>query len=261
MKVVILAGGYGTRISEETTVKPKPMVTIGGKPILWHIMRLYSHYGHNDFIICLGYKGDVIRDYFNNLSLYTSDVTFDYSQGGKMKTHRDWSHPWKVSLIETGKDTMTGGRVKRIQQYIEDDTFLLTYGDGVANIDINKTIAHHSAHNATVTVSAVRPQPRFGALDIDDNNTVLDFKEKNKMEAAWINGGFMVASKDIFNYLSGDKDILERDPMLAMVHDKKVSAYMHDGYWQPMDTIRERQELEAIWASGEAPWKVWQDDE
>lgn len=259
MKVVILAGGFGTRISEESELRPKPMVTIGGKPILWHIMKTYSHFGHNDFVICLGYKGDIIREYFNNLMLYSSNVTIDFTDGGSMHTHKHWSEPWKVSLIETGLDTMTGGRVKRIERFIEDDTFLLTYGDGVSDVDINKTIDVHEKTNAAVTVTAVRLKPRFGALDIDNSGVVTRFKEKDIMDESWINGGFMVADKSVFKYLNGDTDVFEGNPMNRMVADGKVSAYQHEGFWQPMDTLRERQELERMWASGEAPWKVWED--
>ena len=259
MKVVILAGGFGTRISEESELRPKPMVTIGGKPILWHIMKTYSHFGHNDFVICLGYKGDIIREYFNNLMLYSSDVTIDFTDGGSMRTHKDWSEPWKVSLIETGIDTMTGGRVKRIEKFIEDETFLLTYGDGVSDVDINETIKVHQKTQATVTMTAVRLKPRFGALDIDGRGVVTRFKEKDIMDESWINGGFMVADKGVFGYLNGDEDVFEGVPMTRMVADGKVSAYQHEGFWQPMDTLRERQELERMWAKGEAPWKLWED--
>ena len=259
MKVVILAGGFGTRISEESELRPKPMVTIGGKPILWHIMKTYSHFGHNDFVICLGYKGDIIREYFNNLMLYSSDVTIDFTDGGSMRTHKDWSEPWKVSLIETGNDTMTGGRVKRIEKFIEDDTFLLTYGDGVSDVNINETILVHQKTKATVTMTAVRLKPRFGALDIDGRGVVTRFKEKDIMDESWINGGFMVADRSVFGYLNGDDDVFEGAPMTRMVADGKVSAYQHEGFWQPMDTLRERQELERMWARGEAPWKLWED--
>ncbi len=259
MKVVILAGGLGTRISEESELRPKPMVTIGGKPILWHIMKTYSHFGHNDFIICLGYKGDIIREYFNNLMLYSSDVTIDYTKGGRMDTHKHWSEPWKVSLIETGKDTMTGGRVKRIEKFIDEDSFLLTYGDGVSDVNINETIKLHKKTDAAVTVTAVRLKPRFGALEIEDSGLVTRFKEKDIMDESWINGGFMVADKSVFSYLNGDNDVFEGGPMNRMVADGKVAAYQHEGFWQPMDTLRERQELERIWAEGKAPWKLWED--
>ena len=260
MQVVILAGGFGTRISEESTAIPKPMITIGGKPILWHIMKTYSHYGHKDFIICLGYKGNMIREYFSHFSLYNSDVTFDY-HSGDMITHRHWKEEWKVTLVETGLNTMTGGRVKRIEDYIENDTFLLTYGDGVADIDINKSIAFHQESQKLLTLTAVQLQPRFGALKINDAGTILEFKEKNKLDQAWINGGFMVAERGVFDYLNGDMDVFEKEPMIKMVGNGQVSAYKHYNYWQPMDTLRERQELEAIWASGRAPWKVWEDHE
>jgi len=257
MKVVILAGGYGTRISEETDMKPKPMVTIGGKPILWHIMKIYSSYGFNDFIILLGYKGYFIKEYFANYFLHQSDITIDM-QTNKMEVHNNTSEPWKVTLVDTGIDTMTGGRIKRAQKYIGDHTFLLTYGDGVSNIDIQKSITLHRSKGKAITVTAIQPEARFGNLDIDDTLNVNKFVEKPKTEAGWINGGFFVCEPEIFNYLSEDENcIFEQEPLKRLAIDGKMSAYKHDGFWQPMDTLRDNQKLNQMWKEGQAPWRIW----
>jgi len=257
MKVVLLAGGLGTRLSEETVLKPKPMVEIGGKPILWHIMKIYSSYGYNDFIICLGYKGYIIKEYFANYFLHLSDVTIDIANN-KIETHQSSAEPWRVSLIDTGQDTMTGGRVKRIQPYIGNEPFMLTYGDGVANVAIDKLVNFHKQHNKYMTVTAVQPSGRFGALNIDSHNQVNSFMEKPKGDGAWINGGFFVCQPQVFDYITeGDKTIFERSPMEKLASDNQMVAYKHQGFWKPMDTLRDKQELEQDWASNKALWKTW----
>jgi len=257
VKVVILAGGYGTRISEETDIKPKPMVTIGGKPILWHIMKIYSSYGFNDFIILLGYKGYFIKEYFANYFLHQSDITINM-QTNEMEVHNNTSEPWKVTLVDTGLDTMTGGRIKRAQQYIGNETFLLTYGDGVSNVDIAKSIAFHHTNKKAITVTAIQPEARFGNLDIDETMRVNKFVEKPKTEAGWINGGFFVCEPEIFNYLSEDEScIFEQEPLKKLATDGKMSAYKHLGFWQPMDTLRDNQKLNQMWKEKRAPWKIW----
>lgn len=257
MKVVLLAGGLGTRLSEETVLKPKPMVEIGGKPILWHIMKIYSFYGFNEFIICLGYKGYLIKEYFANYFLHLSDVTIDIANN-RVHTHQSTAEPWKVSLIDTGQDTMTGGRVKRIQPYIGNEPFMLTYGDGVANIDIPKLVDFHKKHGKYMTVTAVQPSGRFGALHLGEHDQVCSFVEKPKGDGAWINGGFFVCQPEVFNYITeGDATIFERSPMEKLAADGQMMAYKHNGYWKPMDTLRDKQELEQDWASGKAAWKVW----
>ena len=257
MKVVILAGGYGTRISEETDVKPKPMVTIGGKPILWHIMKIYSTYGFNDFIILLGYKGYFIKEYFANYFLHQSDITINM-QTNKMEVHNNSSEPWKVTLVDTGLDTMTGGRIKRAQKYIGNETFLLTYGDGVSNVNIKESIKFHQSNENAITVTAIQPEARFGNLDIDENHKIKKFVEKPKNEAGWINGGFFVCEPEIFNYVTEDEAcIFEQDPLKNLAIDGKMSAFKHDGFWQPMDTLRDNQKLNQMWKEGKAPWKIW----
>lgn len=258
MKVAILAGGLGTRLSEETDLKPKPMVTIGGKPILWHIMKTYSHFGFNEFIICLGYKGYVIKEYFANYFLHMSDVTFDLVNNG-MEIHQNYVEPWKVTLVDTGANTMTGGRVKRIQPYIGNSPFMLTYGDGVSDVDVPALLDFHRRSGKLCTVTAVQPSGRFGALELDDVGSVSSFQEKPAGDGAWINGGFFVMQPEVFNYIEGDATILERDPLENLTRDGQLVAYQHHGFWQPMDTLRDRTQLEGLWNGGQAPWKVWEE--
>jgi len=258
MKVLILAGGYGTRISEESDYKPKPMVEIGGKPILWHIMKIYSYYGYNDFVILLGYKGYYIKEYFANYFLHQSDVTIDLKTG-EMQIHKNSSEPWKVTLLDTGLDTMTGGRIKRAQKYIGKESFMLTYGDGVGDIDINKLVEFHKKHNKYITITSVQPDGRFGALDIGDNNEVKAFIEKPKGDGGWINAGFFVCEPEVFDYIEGDDTIFEREPLQRLAKDKQLYTYKHKGFWRPMDTLRDKRELERLWKSSVAPWKVWND--
>ena len=258
MKVVILAGGYGTRITEESHLKPKPMIGIGDRPILWHIMKHYSHYGFNDFVICLGYKGYVIKEFFSDYFLYTSDVTFDLAKN-EMQVHNNYSEPWKVTLVDTGLDTMTGGRVKRIQKYIGNETFMLTYGDGVSDIDLNELVEFHKQKGKIATITAINPGHRFGAMEIDDNNQVMSFREKDKSDGGLINGGFMVLEPEFFNYLSGDSMILEKEPLENLSKEGQLVAYKHNGFWKCMDTLRDKNQLEEMWNNGQAPWKVWND--
>jgi len=257
MQAVILAGGYGTRLSEETTLRPKPLVEIGGLPILWHIMKLYSHYGVNDFLICCGYKGYMIKEYFSNYFLHTSDVSFDMSSN-KIQFLNSRAEQWKVTLIDTGIETMTGGRLKRIEQYL-DKVFFLTYGDGLSNIDISKLHKFHQDSGKLATVTAVNPPGRFGSLNIDKDNIVKNFHEKPNDSESYINGGFFVLSKDVINYIDGDSTLLERQPMENLSHDKQLIAYKHKGFWQPMDTIREKSLLENLWNTDSCPWKIWND--
>jgi glucose-1-phosphate cytidylyltransferase len=259
MKVVILAGGYGTRISEESRFKPKPMVEIGGKPILWHIMKLYGHYGFNDFLISAGYKQHVIKEYFADYFLHSSDVTFDFT-GGKRDViyHRSDTEPWKVTVVDTGLDTLTGGRVKRLKPYLDGERFFLTYGDGVSNVDIAKLLEFHKSHGKLVTITGVNPGQRYGTLEISGSGKVEAFREKARGDGAFINGGFMVCESAIADYIDGDMQMLEREPMERLARDGELMAYRHDGFWQPMDTVRERECLEAMWASGSAAWKVWE---
>jgi glucose-1-phosphate cytidylyltransferase len=256
MKVVILAGGLGTRLSEETALRPKPMVDIGDKPILWHIMKIYSRYGFNDFIVCLGYKGYFIKEYFANYFLHQSDVTIDLSNNS-VETHQSYAEPWKITLVDTGKATMTGGRIKRIQPYIGNQRFLLTYGDGVGDVDINSLVRFHEQHGKFLTVTAVQPSGRFGALNLNTKEEVTSFLEKPKGDGAWINGGFFVCEPGVFDYIDGDHILWEREPMESIAADGQMVAYKHNGFWKPMDTLRDKQDLEAEWQSGTAPWKVW----
>jgi len=256
MKVVLLAGGMGTRLSEETDIKPKPMVEIGGKPILWHIMKIYSSYGYNDFIVCLGYKGYMIKEWFANYSLHMSDVTIDI-QNNKIEVHQNYGEPWKVTLIDTGDNTMTGGRVKRIRDYVENETFMLTYGDGVGDIDINKLLDFHRLSGKKATLTAVQPSGRFGALELDNDSKIIAFQEKPKGDGSWINGGFFVLEADVFNYIDDDKTIWEREPLEGLSEAGKLVAYKHSGFWQPMDTLRDKLHLQDLWDSGSAPWKKW----
>lgn len=255
MKVVILAGGLGTRLSEETVVKPKPMVEIGGKPILWHIMKTYSHYGYNEFIICLGYKGYLIKEYFANYFRHEADLTIDFANN-TTEVHNSTAEPWKVTMIETGMDTMTGGRVKRIQAYTEDKPFMLTYGDGVGEVNIDALVNFHNQNKKLITVTAVQPTGRFGALNLNENG-VSSFAEKPKGDGAWINGGYFVCEQKVFDYIDGDPTVFERDPMENLARDGQMVAYKHSGFWKPMDTLRDKQELEKFWDSGNAPWKKW----
>jgi glucose-1-phosphate cytidylyltransferase len=255
MKVVILAGGRGTRISEETEVLPKPMIQIGGKPILWHIMKVYSHFGFNEFIICLGYKGYAIKEYFANYFLHSADLTLDLSTNS-MKVHGSKAEPWKVTLIDTGLETMTGGRVKRIEKYIEGKTFILTYGDGIGNVDINKLIEFHKTQGKLATVTAVQLEGRFGALNIEKGEKVSSFLEKPHGDGAWINGGFFVLEPGIFKYIEDDSTAWEREPLEKLAKDNQLSAYKHNGFWKCMDTLRDKIELEQLWNTGNAPWKL-----
>ena len=257
MKVVILAGGYGTRISEESHLKPKPMIEIGGKPILWHIMKEYSYYGFNEFIICCGYKQNIIKQWFADYYLYNSDVTFDFSDNNKMTIHNNVAEPWKVTLVDTGLDTLTGGRVKRIEKYIGDEPFMLTYGDGVSDINILDLLKFHKETGKMVTITAASLQQRFGVLDIDDENVVSSFREKSTDDGSKINAGYMVLEPEIFKYITGDDEMLENEPFDRIVELGQLAAYKFDGYWQCMDTKREHEKLEALWESGNAPWKHW----
>jgi glucose-1-phosphate cytidylyltransferase len=257
MKVVILAGGYGTRLSEETGVKPKPMVDIGDRPMLWHIMKIYSAADVNDFIICLGYKGYVIKEYFAKYALHMSDVTFDL-RNNDLQVHHNGTEPWKVTLIDTGEKTMTGGRIKRVRRYIGNETFCLTYGDGVTDLDIRKLIAFHQKQDTLVTLTAVQPPGRFGAFRLDgDQNKVLSFREKPKGDGAWINGGFFVMEPEAIGYIEDDTTVWEGDPMEKLAKDGMLAAYRHYGYWQNMDSLRDKTVLEELWQSGDAPWKIW----
>jgi glucose-1-phosphate cytidylyltransferase len=258
MKVVILAGGLGTRLSEETIVKPKPMTEIGGKPILWHIMKIYSHYGFNDFIVCLGYKGFYIKEYFANYFLHQSDVTFDFSDDNKMIFHNKYAEPWKVTLIDTGLETMTGGRLERIQSYLNDETFMMTYGDGVSDVDLNKLLEFHQKHKKLATVTSVQPVGRFGSLNLDKDGNVLGFIEKPKGDGLWINGGFFVLQPDIFkNFHKGDQTIFEKDVLESLAMGNELAAFRHSGFWQSMDTLRDKTYLEELWKNSNAKWKVW----
>jgi glucose-1-phosphate cytidylyltransferase len=256
MKVVILAGGLGTRLSEETQVKPKPMAEIGDKPILWHIMKIYSSYGFNDFIICLGYKGYVIKEYFSNYFLHNSDVTFDM-RDNRVEVHQNATEPWRVTLVDTGAETMTGGRIRRIAPYVEDDTFMLTYGDGVSDVDVAALLADHRASGREATLTAVQPLGRFGALEIGTDGAVDSFREKPLGDGDWINGGFFVCQRGVFDRIAGDGTVWEREPLESLAADGQLHAYRHEGFWQPMDTLRDKTHLEGLWASGSAPWKVW----
>jgi glucose-1-phosphate cytidylyltransferase len=256
MKAVILAGGLGTRISEETTTRPKPMIEIGGKPILWHIMKTYSHHGINEFVICCGYKGYVIKEYFANYFLHMSDITFDMSKN-TMEVHHRHAEPWKVTLVDTGDDTMTGGRLRRVTNYVKDENaFCLTYGDGVSDVNITELLAFHQTQNVKATLTATIPPGRFGALDLSDSK-VNSFMEKPKGDGAMINGGFFVLSPKVLDYISDDQTIWEREPLERLAQEGQLAAFAHHGFWQPMDTLRDKVHLEELWQSGKAPWKVW----
>ena len=257
MKAVILAGGMGTRLKEITEIKPKPLVEVGAHPILWHIMKLYSHHGVNDFIICLGYKGYLIKEYFANYSLHNSDVTFDM-RSGECKVHQNNSEDWRVTLVDTGEQTMTGGRLKRVGHHLKDeDSFCATYGDGVSDVDIKALIAFHKGHGKRATLTAARPPARFGALEISDTGSVRSFQEKPIGDNAYINGGFFVLSTTVLDYIEGDSSIWEREPLEKLAREDQLKAFRHDGFWHPMDTLRDQQHLDDLWRSGKAGWKVW----
>lgn len=256
MKVVILAGGLGSRISEETHLKPKPMIEIGGKPILWHIMKIYSHYGINDFLICCGYKGYIIKEYFANYFLHTSDVTFDMAHN-RMVVHEQYAEPWKVTLVDTGDNTMTGGRLKRVAPYLQnEENFCLTYGDGVSDVNISDLIAFHKNQKVKATLTATLPPGRFGAVDLDGDR-IRSFKEKPKGDGAMVNGGFFVLSPEVIHLIGDDSVIWEHEPLETLANQGQLAAFQHTGFWQPMDTLRDKTHLEELWASGAAPWKVW----
>jgi len=255
MKVVILAGGLGTRLSEETTIRPKPMVEIGGRPILWHIMKIYAAHGFTDFVVCLGYKGYVIKEYFANYFLHMCDVTFDLANN-KIEVHHNQAEPWKVTLVDTGEATSTGGRVKRVAQYLTDDEFMLTYGDGVADLDVKKLVDFHRSHGRLSTVTGVQPPGRFGLLEIKDS-LATGFREKPVGDGGWINGGFFVLNRKVIDYIAGDETVWEKEPMEHLAKESQLGVYLHQGFWQPMDTLRDRSQLEAMWAANRAPWKVW----
>jgi glucose-1-phosphate cytidylyltransferase len=256
MKVVILAGGFGSRLSEETDIKPKPMVEIGGKPILWHIMKTYSNHGFNEFVILLGYKGYVIKEFFSNYFLHQSDVTIDLGNNS-MEVHQNESEPWKVTLLETGLNTLTGGRIRRAKGYIGDDDFLLTYGDGLSDVDIAKTVEFHKSHGKNITMTAVQPAGRYGALDIKADNSISSFKEKPKGDGAWINGGFFVCKPEVLNYITGDSTTFEQEPLTDLAEEGQLMSFKHSGFWECMDTLRDKTHLCQLWDSDKAPWKQW----
>ena len=258
MKVVILAGGFGTRITEESYLIPKPMINIGDKPILWHIMKYYSSYGYNEFIICAGYKQQVIKEFFANYYIHLSNVTFDFSDNNSITIHNSYTEPWKVTIVDTGLNTMTGGRLKRISSFIENEPFMLTYGDGVSNVDIKELVKFHLQHSKIATITAVQPGGRFGVLDINHEKNISSFKEKSKEDGGWINGGFMVLNPEIFNFLSDDSTILELEPLELLSKMGQLKAFLHYGFWQCMDTLRDKKLLEDIYLKGNAKWKNWE---
>jgi len=257
MKVLLLAGGFGTRLSEETDVRPKPMVEIGGRPILWHIMKTYSSYGFNEFVVLLGYKGYYIKEYFANYFLHQSDVTIDM-KNNKMEIHNNSSEPWKVTLLDTGLDSMTGGRIKRAQNFVGDEPFMLTYGDGVADINIEELVNFHKSHGKAMTMTSAQPDGRFGALDIDENDKVKEFKEKPKGDGSWINAGYFVCEPKVFDYITeGDGTIFEQSPLKKLAEDGEIFTFKHNDFWMPMDTLRDKMKLNDLWQDNKAPWKVW----
>jgi glucose-1-phosphate cytidylyltransferase len=256
MKVVILAGGYGTRLSEETSLKPKPMVEIGEEPILWHIMKIYSHYGYKDFVICLGYKGNIIKDYFINYHRMHSNLTVDL-KSDVITTYDSRSENWNIQLIDTGTEVMTGGRLKRIEKYLDGETFLMTYGDGVSDVNVNDLVAFHRKHNKLVTMTAVKPEGRFGLIRIDKDGSVIDMVEKPPGDGEWVNGGFFVINRKALEYIGGDSTIWERAPLQELTKRLELKAFQHQGFWKPMDTLNDRRTLDTLWNSGKAPWKVW----
>lgn len=257
MKAVILAGGLGTRLSEETGVRPKPMVEVGGKPLLWHILKIYSHYGINDFVICLGYRGYVVKEYFANYALHLSDVTFELANN-RMTVHQSQAESWRVTLVDTGQETLTGGRLKRVADYLDGGTFLMTYGDGVADVDIPATVAWHRGHGLAATLTATQPPGRFGRLHLADHDVVREFEEKPHGDGGWINGGFFVLEPKVLDYIPGDSTSFEADTLAHLAADGQLCAYRHQGFWLPMDTLRDKNRLEELWASGRAPWKLWE---
>lgn len=259
MKAVLLAGGFGTRISEESQFKPKPMIEVGGMPILWHIMKLYSHYGFNEFIICAGYKQHVIKEWFADYFLHTSDITFDFTQDDKIIVHNKRAEQWKVTVVDTGLNTMTGGRIKRVREFIGTEPFFMTYGDGVSNIEIPKLLEFHKSHKKIATMSAVKPDSRFGVLDLSKNNEVRAFREKSAIDSGYINAGFMVLEPEVFDYIKDDTIMFEREPMEKLASQGNLMCYKHNGFWQCMDTLRDKEMLERLWAENKAPWKVWDD--
>ena len=257
MKVVILAGGFGSRISEESHLKPKPMIEIGGRPILWHIMKGYSFHGFDDFVICLGYKGYCIKEYFAHYFLHEADVTFDFTASNQQIIHTHHAEPWKVTLVDTGLHTMTGGRVKRIQKYVGEQPFMLTYGDGVGDVDLRRLVDFHQSHGKLATITSVQPDGRFGSLQLADGDVVEGFQEKPQGDGGWINGGFFVLQPQVFDYIDGDATVFEREPLENLARDRQLVAHKHFGFWKPMDTLRDKDQLEALWQSGRAPWKKW----
>jgi len=258
MKVVILAGGLGTRISEESHLKPKPMIEIGEKPILWHIMKYYASFGYDEFIICCGYKQYLIKKFFADYYMHMSDITFDFTGENKIIIHNNYTEPWKVTLIDTGLNTMTGGRIKRVKEYVGDETFMLTYGDGVADVKIDELVEFHKSHGKTATITAIQPGGRFGTLDIDESEKINNFKEKSIEDGGWINGGFMVLNPEIFDYIEGDATTLEKEPLETIANEGQLKAFRHYGFWQCMDTMRDKELLEKLWTNEQAPWKVWE---
>jgi glucose-1-phosphate cytidylyltransferase len=256
MKAVILAGGLGTRISEESHLRPKPLIEIGGKPILWHIMKIFSSHGVHEFVICCGYKGYQIKEYFSNYFLHVADATFDICNNS-MEVHQNCAEPWKVTVVDTGVDTMTGGRLLRVRRYLDDDRFCLTYGDGVSDINIRELVKFHESHRRQATVTAVQPTARFGALEFD-GNYVTQFVEKPKGDGRWINGGFFILEPGVFKYLSGDQDVWEQEPVRRLTEEGQLAAYRHNGFWAAMDTLRDKNQLEDLWSSKRAPWKLWE---
>lgn len=260
MKAVILAGGFGTRISEESHLKPKPMIEIGGMPIMWHIMKLYSHYGVNDFVICAGYKQNVIKEWFADYFLHTSDITFDFTEGNKIIVHNKRTEQWKVTVVDTGLNTMTGGRLKRVKEFLDDnEPFFMTYGDGVSNVDIDKLLEFHKNSGRLATLTAVKPDSRFGILDLSDKDEIMAFREKKVVDSGWINAGFMVLDKKVLDYVKDDSVMFENEPLERLANERQLMCYKHDDFWQCMDTLRDKETLEKLWASKQAPWKLWQD--
>lgn len=257
MKTVILAGGLGTRISEESYLKPKPMIEIGEQPILWHIMKHYSYYGFNEFIICAGYKQHIIKEYFANYYLHRSDITFDFTTENSFKVHNNLADPWKVTVVDTGLNTLTGGRVKRVKDYVGDEAFMMTYGDGVCDVDLHNLLDSHRKHGKLATMTAIQPGGRFGMLEITENSQITRFAEKTKEDGGWINGGFMVLEPEVIDYIDGDSTTFEKEPLERLSAEGQLFAYRHEGFWQCMDTIRDKQQLEALWMSGKAQWKKW----
>ncbi|MEE1154143.1 MAG: glucose-1-phosphate cytidylyltransferase [Acutalibacteraceae bacterium] len=260
MKAVILAGGFGTRISEESHLKPKPMIEIGGMPIMWHIMKLYSHYGVNDFVICAGYKQNVIKEWFADYFLHTSDITFDFTEGNQIIVHNKRTEQWKVTVVDTGLNTMTGGRLKRVKEFLDDnEPFFMTYGDGVSNVDIDKLLEFHKKSGRLATLTAVKPDSRFGILDLSEDDEIMAFREKKVVDSGWINAGFMVLDKKVLDYVKDDTIMFENEPLEMLANERQLMCYKHDDFWQCMDTLRDKETLEKLWSSKQAPWKLWQD--